>query len=183
MFKGVESADIVEVTACSAGGQLKLTDSHKCVCVNLCQADTRPSILAEIASTFLGAVNDFHFSLWIATCGFKKCSNHHCVCRKKTPLLSRHKYACRDKSFVAKKLYWSRKNICLAKSILLLRQTRVCRDKTRLLSRPKYACRDKTFVFVATKLLSRQKFYLWHFPPLRSNICFVHFCIASTCCN
>ena len=50
--------------------------------------------------------------------GFKKCSNHHCVCREKTRLLSRQKYACRDKSFVAKKLYWSRKNICVAKSIL-----------------------------------------------------------------
>ena len=35
--------------------------------------------------------------------GFKKCSNHHCVCREKTRLLSRQKYACRDKSFVMKK--------------------------------------------------------------------------------
>ena len=85
-------------------------------------------------------------------------------CWDKTRLLSRQKYACRDKhNFV---------------SLLLSRQTRVCRDKTRLLSRQKYAyrdkhnfvslllsrqtrvCRDKTRLFFATKVcLSRQNFF------------------------
>ena len=47
---------------------------------------------------------------------------------------------------------------------------------TRLLSRQMYACRDKTFVatniflsrqiFVATKRLSRQNWYLWQLPPM-----------------
>ena len=55
----------------------------------------------------------------------------HVFCRDKTLLLSRQKYACRDKhNFI---------------SLLLSRQTSVCRDKTRL--------------FFATKVcLSGQKF-------------------------
>ena len=34
---------------CSVGGPLKLTNVQKCVCVNLCQAGARPSVLAETA--------------------------------------------------------------------------------------------------------------------------------------
>ena len=79
---------------------------------------------------------------------------------------------CRDKSFVTT-------NTCLSP------QTRVYRDKTRLLSQQKYDCRDKIMfvakkyfcfvatnichdkhVFVATKVLSRQKLYLWQLAPV-----------------
>ena len=69
----------------------------------------------------------------------ESCHKYH-FCRDKTHLLSRQKYAYRDKGFVAT-------------SILLSRQARVCRDKTHVcrdkrtvLSRQTYACRDKTFV-------------------------------------
>ena len=79
-------------------------------------------------------------------------------CCDKTRLLSRQKYGCRDKQFVAKKICLSRQNCCCDKylsrqnyvCILLSRQTRVCRDKTRLLSRQKYGCLDKSFVATNT---------------------------------
>ena len=59
------------------------------------------------------------------------CHKYH-FCRDKTRPLSRQKYACRDKRFVATKLCLSRqkKNNCHNKN-----DTRVCRDETRLLSR------------------------------------------------
>ena len=81
------------------------------------------------------------------------CHKYH-FCRDKTHLLSRQKYGCRDKQFVAKKCL-SRQNCCHDKYLsrqnyVLSRQTRVCRDKTRLLSRQKYGCLDKSFVVTNT---------------------------------
>ena len=84
--------------------------------------------------------------------------------------LSRQKYACHDKSFVAKKKKLSQQNILVTRkllsqqqqkilttSILLSWQTHVCHDKTHLLAWQKYVCQDKSFVstntctFVTTK--------------------------------
>ena len=57
------------------------------------------------------------------------------VCRDKTRLLSRQKYACRDKTFVV---------------------TNISPDKHKLFSRQAYFCRDK-ITFVATSLLLSQQ--------------------------
>ena len=69
-------------------------------------------------------------------------------------VLSRQKYACRHKSFVSTNIVFVATNYLLfitimfvATSLHLSRQRRVCRDRTRL--------------------LSRQKLYLWHLPPMR----------------
>ena len=97
------------------------------------------------------------------------CHKYH-FCPDKRRLLSRQKYACRNKSFVATKSCLLRQNIFVTTNIchnkhnfvattFLLWQTRVCRDKTRLLSWQNYV----SIIFVATnnfamtKVLSRQK--------------------------
>ena len=95
--------------------------------------------------------------------------------------LSRQKYACRDKTFVATKFYLSQQiRVCRDKHTfscekrrVLSLQTRVkkivatniCRNKhvfvaTTVLSRQAYFCRDKG------RVLSRQKQYLWQLPPM-----------------
>ena len=113
-----------------------------------------------------------------------------CVWRHKTRLLSRQKYASRDKimfvltktclsqqkcvccnkTFVATSICHNKHNF-VATSILLLRQTCVCHDKTHLLLGQKYACHDK-YLLRQTKyfvmLLSQQK------------MCFV---VTNTCCH
>ena len=89
------------------------------------------------------------------------------VCRDKTRLLSRPKYACHDKIFlsrqnichdkyllkqkyvfVARKLYkyhsCRNKNVFVATNVIL--STYFCRDKTRILSRQTRVFRNKTFV-------------------------------------
>ena len=55
-------------------------------------------------------------------------------------------------------------NVCLPRQKKLSRQNYVCRDKIFWL-RQAYFCRDK-HVFFATKLLSRQKLYMWQLPPM-----------------
>ena len=87
----------------------------------------------------------------------------------KTRLLSRRKYACRDKTFVvtnispdkhkllSRQAYLCRDKITfVAKSLLLSQQIRVLLRQTHLLFPQKYACRDKSFI-AASILLSRQK--------------------------
>ena len=91
------------------------------------------------------------------------------VCRDKTRLLSRQKYACRGKIFVATKLCLLRQ-ICFIKTSVattkhLSRQQNFSRDKTKYFCCDKYTsvatkdmfCRNKhTFVkhvFVATKMI------------------------------
>ncbi len=91
---------------------------------------------------------------------------------------------CRDKNisrdkhkFVATKLVktniWRDKHN-FGTTKVLSRQTHVCLDETRLLSRQNYA----SIIFVATKHLSQQKWYLWQLPPM---IDFVPTCIALVC--
>ena len=82
-------------------------------------------------------------------------------CRDKTRPLSRQKYACRDKRFVATKLCLSRqkrRRIVTTKMIHVFVATKhvFCRDKT-ILSRQNYACRDK-HVFVATNICHDKRF-------------------------
>ena len=72
-------------------------------------------------------------------------SRQTCVRHDKTRLLSRRKYACRDKGFLATKLCATKRLSFVATSILLPRQ-KTC--------------------FVATKHLSQQKLYFWQLPPV-----------------
>ena len=69
-------------------------------------------------------------------------------CRDKRRVLSRQKYACRNKAFVSTK-------------IGLSRQTQVCRDV--LVAIPQNTCS------VATNVLSQQKLYLWQLPRMIEN--------------
>ena len=58
------------------------------------------------------------------------CHKYH-FCHDNTRILSRQKYAWRDKTFVLTKLYLSRQNIFVATKVKYLwRQTRVCRHKS-----------------------------------------------------
>ena len=76
-------------------------------------------------------------------------------CRKKDACLSRQAYFCRDKRRV------------------LSRQTRVCATKVSLSRQKKILSRQTFFhdkhifvVFIATKVLSRQIWYLWRLSPM-----------------
>ena len=70
-----------------------------------------------------------------------------------TKVLSRQKYAFRDKTFVATKVFV--KHVCVSRQVLsrqvLSRQAYFCREKTCLLSRQTRFCRYKTFV--ATEMI------------------------------
>ena len=96
-----------------------------------------------------------------------------CVCcsktHDKTHVLSRQKYACRDKTFATTNISLLQQifvmtNIILLRQVLS-RQAYFCSDKTHLLSWQKYACHDK-HVFVATYIcvyvcvLSQQKYFV-----------------------
>ena len=95
--------------------------------------------------------------------------------------LSRQAYFCYDKQvFVATKVsllrqtsvttktclpqqkFWSNKNVCCNETFvitnILLLQQKMCFAMTHF-------CHDK-HLFVATKLLSQQKWHLWQFPPM-----------------
>ena len=61
------------------------------------------------------------------------------VLMRQTHVLSRQKYACRDETFVATKLFVETK-------LFLWRQVYFSRDKRRVLSRQTRVCRDKYFV-------------------------------------
>ena len=106
------------------------------------------------------------------------------VCRDKTRLLSRQKYAyivtllhcyksmltllhCYNTCLSRQNTYFfATKHVyCRDKSMLTLLQAYVCRDKhdfvpTKVLSRQAYFCRHKR------RVLSRQKSYLWLLPPI-----------------
>ena len=71
--------------------------------------------------------------------------------RQNTSFLSRQKYAFRDKTFVATKVFV--KHVCVCVCVC---RDKFCRDKHTSAARKHVFCRDK-HVFVATKLLSRQK--------------------------
>ena len=117
------------------------------------------------------------------------------VCRDKRRLLSRQKYAfakyakvCDKTVFVATKIFATnvlsrQAYFCRDQRHVLSRQTRVCRDKQLsrqnmsrqkyfvapniILSRQAYFCsRIPKMCLVATKLLSRQKWYLWQLLPV-----------------
>ena len=94
---------------------------------------------------------------------------YHWQERSQASFLLQQKYACQDKSFVAKKLclyFVATKVLSQQAYFCLLRQKYACQDKTKVLSRhayfcllqQKYAFRDETFVatnmFVATKLVT-----------------------------
>ena len=93
------------------------------------------------------------------------------VCHDKTHLLSRQAHVCRDKSMLVltKLLSWQNYVCC---DWYLLRQ-KFRRDKhiymflttNIILLRQAYFCCNKKHVFVATKVLSQQKWYLWQLPP------------------
>ena len=81
-------------------------------------------------------------------------------------------HSCRDQKmhFVATNTCLSQQNFRRDKTGLLFWQKYACRDKTTFLSHTLVAtkdafCRDK-HMFVTTKLLSRQKWYLWQLPPM-----------------
>ena len=112
------------------------------------------------------------------------------VCRDKTRLLPRQKYACRDKKhfcrdrhnyFCRDKLIFVATNQCLSRLNRYFVATKVC------LSRQNFICHDKPFVvtkifcrdnhkFAATqqayfcrdnrRVLLRQKLYLWQLSPM-----------------
>ena len=69
------------------------------------------------------------------------------VSRNKTRLLSRQKYACRDKRFVGKELCLSRQNIFVATKLLSLQNTSFVATKAYL-SKQNF-CRDKYVILVA----------------------------------
>ena len=75
------------------------------------------------------------------------------VCHDKTRLLSRQKYACRDKHILSRLAYFCReKHVFVASKIFF--RTNI------ILSRQAYFCRDKRCI------LSQQKLYLWQLPPV-----------------
>ena len=103
-----------------------------------------------------------------------------------TKVLSWQIHVCHDKTFVSTSILLSRQcfetklllqqtRICLGKysswksfvptNIILSQQAYFCRDKRHVLSQQTHVCHNK-HMFVATKLLSRQKLYLWQHPPM-----------------
>ena len=81
--------------------------------------------------------------------------------------------SCCDKCvfFNTKYVFCCDKNVFVATNIILLQQKFCrdkhifCRDKRHVLLWQTLVCRDK-LVFVATKHLSRQKWYLYQLPPI-----------------
>ena len=69
-----------------------------------------------------------------------------------TNILSWRNCVCRDKSFVATKIF------CRSKHVFFSQQAYFCRNKRRVLSRQTHVCRNKTF--------SWQKWYFWQLTPM-----------------
>ena len=101
-----------------------------------------------------------------------------CVCHDTTCLLSRQKYACRDKIIFFLDKTFVATNICRDEHVFVcLSRHRFCLDKHTFVAtkdvfllRQKYACQDNTFVakeiclsrptFIVTQVLSRQAMLL-----------------------
>ena len=77
--------------------------------------------------------------------------------------LSRQKYACRNKTFVATKLCLSRQNIFVA--------TNICCEKHVFVATNILLSPQKTCLSTNTCFLSRQKWYLWQLPPVIVDMC------------
>ena len=94
-------------------------------------------------------------SVVINTClSRQKCLHKH-TCHDKRCVLSQQTQVCNKKH----KTFW------------FVMTEIYCRDKhnslaTKLLLQQAYYCNDKRCVFVTTKLLLRQRLYLWQFPPM-----------------
>ena len=83
------------------------------------------------------------------------------ISSQQTCLLSWQKNTCHVQTFVATKLCLSQQKFCCDK--IFLSWQNFCRDKHTFVMTKDMFCCD---VFIATKLLSRQKWYLWQLPPV-----------------
>jgi len=102
----------------------------------------------------MGTSNSSIVSLAGAATSIITVATKYVFCRNKTCLLSRQKYAWRDKGFVATSI------LCRIKRPVLSRQTRICHGKsklvvTKVLSRQNYVCHDK---YLSRQKFSRQKY-------------------------
>ena len=107
--------------------------------------------------TFLSQLNVSYFATNVKLCLLNNViyvyDKHFYFCRDKRRVLSRQNYVCRDKYLSPQKYACHHKSF-VATSILLSRQN-ICRYKSFVATKDRF-CLDK-HVFVATKVLSRQK--------------------------
>ena len=132
-----------------------------------------PLLLQCLVLAHLGLTCGESFQVGGAVCYHfgGSCHKYH-FCRDKIHLLSRQKYACREKTFVATKLCLSWQNIFVATKRLsqifvttnvfvttkvLWWQAYFCRDKRHVLSWQICVCHNKSKLFV-TKVLSQQNY-------------------------
>ena len=98
------------------------------------------------------------------------CHDKHNVVATILLLSQKHAFCCDKYVFVATKICLSRQNFCHDKHLfvvtnIILSWQNICCDKHIFVMTKDVFCHDK-HTSVGTKLLSRQKWYLWQLPPM-----------------